>query len=135
MNFFTRRFLILIDILNILGVGTLVFDTRIGLYNDPPNEEAVRFIQAVEDMFICLGVLLLGFVEKNLLPYMDTPSFKKLSKSLDIQTEIGMMFIDKKIKELEEMANRDDQSQENQGEFLSVSLTQSYIQDNLCGNR
>ena len=113
--------IILIDILNILGVGTLVFDTRIGLYNDPPNEEAVKFIQAVDDMFHCLQILVLGFVEKSLLPYMDTPSFKKLSKSLDTQTKIGMMFINKKIKELEEMANIDDQSQENQGEVSFIS--------------
>ncbi|KAL9959272.1 hypothetical protein ACROYT_G032582 [Oculina patagonica] len=96
------------------SVGTLVFDSRIGLYDDPPSEEAVKFIQAVDDIFQCLHNLLFGFVEKNLLPYIDTPSFKKLSKSLDIQSEIGMMYINKKIKELEEMANRDDKSQENQ---------------------
>ena len=109
-------------------MGTLVFDTRIGLYNDPPNEEAVKFIQAVDDLFNCLQILILGFVEKSLLPYMDTPAFKRLSKSLDTQTEIGMMFINKKFKELEEMAHRDDKSQENQGE---VSFSSSYMYSRL----
>ncbi len=117
----------------ILGVGTLVFDSRIGLYDDPPSEEAVKFIQAVEDMFKCLGNLLLGFVEKNLLSYMDTPSFKKISKSLDIQNEIGMMYINKKIKELEEMANsRDDKSQENQGTVFLIHISIMYSRLSLC---
>ena len=107
-----------------LGVGTLVFDTRIGLYDDPPNEEAVKFIQAVDDMFMCLHIFVLGFVEKNLLPYIDTPSFKKLSKSLEIQNEIGMKFINKKVKELEDMAHRDDRSQENQGKVHFLHLLQ-----------
>ncbi|XP_078342285.1 1,25-dihydroxyvitamin D(3) 24-hydroxylase, mitochondrial-like [Oculina patagonica] len=118
------------------SVGTLVFDSRIGLYDDPPSEEAMKFIQAVDDMFKCLGKLMLGFVEKNLLPYMDTPSFKKLSKSMDIQNEIGMMYINKKIKELEEMANRNDKSQENQVvPLLTYLLAKKELTlDEVCSN-
>lgn len=103
------------DIFNILGMGTMILDKRIGLYNDPPREEAVKLIQAVDDAFKYMQILIFGFVEKNLLPYMDTPSFKKLSKALETSDEIMMMFVNKKIKEFEEMARRDD-FQENQGE-------------------
>lgn len=95
------------------SVGTMVLDTRIGLYNDPPNEEAIKLIQSVDDSFKFMQILLFGFVEKNLLPYMDTPSFKKFSKATETAEEVLAMFINKKIEELEEMAKRDD-FQENQ---------------------
>ncbi len=111
----------------ILGVGTLVFDTRIGLYDDPPSEVAIKFIHAVHDTFASLHILLFGFVEKSFLPYMDTPAFKKLSKSLDTQNEVAMMYINKKMKELEEMANSDDKSQENQGEVFLIRINGSKI--------
>ena len=93
----------------------MVLDTRIGLYNDPPSEEAMRLIQSVDDLFKYMQILFFGFLEKNLLPYMDTPSFKKLSKAVDIMDEMLALFIFKKIKKLEEMAKLDD-FQENQGE-------------------
>ena len=93
----------------------MVLDTRIGLYNDPPNEEAMKLIQSVDDFFKSVQILLFGFVEKNLLPYIDTPSFKKLSKASETAHEVLKMFIGKKIKEFEEMAKTDD-FQENQGE-------------------
>lgn len=104
-----------IVIFNILGVGTLVLDTRIGMYNEPPSAEAVKLIQGVDDAVKNMQNLVFGFLEKNLLPYIDTPSFKKLSKALDSNDEILAMFVNKKIKELEEMVKRDD-FQENQSE-------------------
>ena len=93
----------------------MVLDTRIGLYNDPPNEEAMKLIQSVDDSFKYIQILLFGFVEKNLLTYMDTPSFKKFCKTAEITDEMLTMFINKKIQEFEEMAKNDD-FQENQGE-------------------
>ena len=124
VSFFIHSSNVHVRILNILGVGTLVFDDRVGLYDDPPSEEATRFIDAVNDVFAYSHILLFGFVENLLLPYVDTPSFKKLGKAMDTMAEIGEMFIKKKIKELEEMADRGD-SQENQGEIFK-------IQDCLC---
>ena len=103
----------------------MVLDTRIGLYNDPPNEEAMKLIQSVDDSFKCMQILVFGFVEKNLLPYMDTPSFKKFSKAFETAEEVVTMFINKKI---EEMAKRDD-FQENQGEWdkrlISIKITKT----------
>lgn len=108
---------------NILGMGTLVLDARLGLYNDPPSAEGVRLIQGVNEAFECIQILLFGFVEKNLLPYLDTPSFKKFCKAMDSTDEVLRMFIDKKMKEIEEMAKQDD-LQENQSElgFLDHTL-------------
>ena len=106
-------------------MGTLVFDARIGLLDDTPSEEAMKFIQGVDDFFKFTQTLLFGFFEKHLLPYIDTPSFKKLSKSMDAINETGAMFVNKKVKELEEMASgeKNHNSQENEGEiFLSDLL-------------
>jgi len=93
------------------------------LYNDPPSAEAVRLIQGVHEAVECMQILIFGFVEKNLLPHLDTPSFKKFCKALDSINEVVRIFVDKKIKELEEMAKRDD-LQENQSElgFLDHTL-------------
>lgn len=104
-------------------MGTLVLDARLGLYNDPPSAEGVRLIQGVSEAFECIQILLFGFVEKNLLPYLDTPSFKKFCKAMDSTDEVLRMFIDKKMKEIEEMAKQDD-LQENQSElgFLDHTL-------------
>lgn len=97
----------------------MVFDTRIGLYNDPPTEKAMTFIQSVDDAFKYMHNLMFGFVEKNLVPYINTPSFNKFSKAMDTGMEIGEMFVNKKIKELDEIANRGD-SQENEGEVVLI---------------
>ena len=50
----------------LLGVGTLVLDARIGLYNDPPSEEAVKLIQGVDDAVKYMQTLVFGIVEKKL---------------------------------------------------------------------
>lgn len=83
----------------------------------------MRLIQGVHEAVECMQILIFGFVEKNLLPYLDTPSFKKFCKALDSNNEVVRIFVDKKIKELEEMAKRDD-LQENQSElgFLDHTL-------------
>lgn len=98
---------------NILGVGTLVLDARIGLYNDPPSEEAVKLIQGVDDAVKYMQTLVFGIVEKKLLPYVDTPSFNKFTKALNSNDEILRMFVDKKIEELQKTVKRND-FQENQ---------------------
>lgn len=88
------------------SVGTLVFNARIGLYTDPPNKEALRFIQAVHDLFESLHVFVFGIVEKNLFQYVNTPNFVILSKATDVLNEIGWYYIDKNMQDLEEMAQK-----------------------------
>ena len=56
-------------------------------------------------------------MEKKLLPYVDTPSFKRVCKAMDELNEIGAMFVNRKIKELQEMANKQDDSQETEGKI------------------
>ena len=96
----------------------MVFDTRVGLYNDPPSEEALRFIGSIHDTFQSLHAFVFGIVEKNLFQYMNTPNFVKLERALDTSFEIGRGYIDRKMKDLEEMAHKgSDDSQESEGKI------------------
>ena len=100
-------------------MGTFVFDARVGLYDDPPSEEAMRFVEAVHDVFKYLHIFVFGIVEKSLFSYVDTPSVKKLSRAEDTIEEVTKGFIDKKFKELEEMAKRGtDHSHESKGKIM-----------------
>lgn len=99
-------------------MGTLAFDARVGLYNDPPSEEALRFIGSIHDIFQSLHAFVFGIVEKNLFQYMKTPNFVKLERASDTSLEITRGYIDRKMKDLEEMAHKgSDDSQESEGKI------------------
>lgn len=101
------------------SVGTLVFDVRVGLYNDPPSEEAMRFIGAIHDVFQSLHAFVFGILEKHLYHYVNTPNFVKLERAVDTSFEIGQGYIDKKMKDLKEMAHKGSDDSE---ELKAVSL-------------
>lgn len=89
-----------------LGIGTMAFDTRLGLYSDPPSPEAQKFIVAVQDFFELSQKLLLSIPSNRLRPYMDTPTLKKFFKVADEILDIGKVFVDKKVKELKETTSK-----------------------------
>ena len=96
----------------------MAFDARVGLYNDPPSEEALRFIGSMHDIFQSLHAFVFGIVEKNLFQYMKTPNFVKLERASDTAFEIARGYIDRKMKDLEEMAHKGpDDSQESEGKI------------------
>ena len=78
-----------------------MFNTRVGLYEEPPREELLRFIQAVQDFFFYLHRLETG-VERLLFQYIDTPSWKKFRSAQDTLIEVGQLYVDKTMKKLEE---------------------------------
>ena len=89
-----------------LGIGTMAFDTRLGLYSDPPSPEAQKYIVAVQDFFELSQKLLLSIPSNLLRPYMDTPTLKKFFKVADEILDIGKVFVDKKVKELKETTSK-----------------------------
>lgn len=38
-------------------MGIIVFDSRVGLFDDPPNSEAVEMVKAINDSFKLMGKL------------------------------------------------------------------------------
>ena len=105
-------------------MGTLVFDVRVGLYNDPPSEEAMRFIGAIHDVFQSLHAFVFGILEKHLYHYVNTPNFVKLERAVDTSFEIGQGYIDKKMKDLKEMAHKgSDDSEELKGKIRIAMMS------------
>lgn len=87
----------------VLAVGTMVFDVRIGLYDDPPNKETVKMIEATKETFRLLGVLCRG-LENVLFPFVTTPTYRKYCEVQDIAIDIGQRIVDNKVSELKKMA-------------------------------
>ena len=103
------------------GVGTVAFDARLGLYEDPPPEEALTFIKEVQNFFALTDKLLFSAPSRFARQYIDTPTLKKFHKCSDTILEIGLGFVEKKMKEIKEMTEKEtDSSANDQGMFLTV---------------
>ena len=103
------------------GIGTVAFDARLGLYEDHPPEEALRFIKAVEDFFTLSHKLLFSATSRFARQFIDTPTLKKFFKCCDDIFEIGLGFVEKKRKERKEMAEKETNPlANNQGMFPTV---------------
>ena len=89
-----------------VGVGTVAFNTRLGLYQDSPPEKAVKFIEAVDIFMVQTQKIMMGGVSTFLRRYIDTPALKKFFKACDDIVEIGEYFISNKMKELKEMTEK-----------------------------
>ena len=84
----------------------MAFDNRFGLYEDAPPRDALEFTKAVDDFFELSQQLMLNVLQRVASRYMDTPMYKKFSKVQDTILDIGQRFVNKKMKELKEMADR-----------------------------
>jgi len=88
------------------SIGTVAFDTRLGLYEDPPKQEALKFIEMVQAYFELTMKLALSIPSNMVRPYMDTPAMKKFLKAGDDILDIGQGFVDNKMRELKEIAEK-----------------------------
>ncbi|XP_015780617.1 PREDICTED: cytochrome P450 27C1-like [Acropora digitifera] len=87
------------------SIGTVAFNTRLGLYQDPPPEKALKFIEAVDTFFIQTQKML-NLPSAMMRQYIDTPALKKFFKAADDIVDIGEYFISNKMKELKEMTEK-----------------------------
>ena len=101
----------------------MAFDVRLGLYDDPPKKEALKFIDAVQNFLLLTHKLVFSIPSSIIRPHVDTPAFKKFLKYADTILDIGQGFVDKKTKELKEMAEKGfKSSDETQGTVNSFFL-------------
>ena len=111
-----------------VAVGTMVFDARVGLYDDPQNKDAVDMIHATLETFACWGKLVTGW-ESVLFRFATTPSYRKFCKAQDTMLAIGQKFVDNKVMELNNMAEQGNSFVDDQGkcslthQVLTLSLT------------
>nr|XP_058964267.1 cytochrome P450 10-like [Pocillopora verrucosa] len=98
------------------SIGTMAFDVRVGLFDDPPSKETkkmLKMIKAVFDGFALLGKLNSGW-EGLLYRFIKTPSYKKFVETQDITFSTSQEIIDRKVMELNKMAEEGEQFPENQ---------------------
>ena len=84
------------------------------MFEDPPREEALRFIRAANRHLDELGKLIYGF---PFYKYIYSPTFKKFSKAQDTSLEIGKKYVDRKLAALAENAKLGDVNFENEGKL------------------
>ena len=108
----------------VIAVGTMAFDVRIGLYDDPPNKETVKMIEATKEVFRLLGVLIRG-LESVLFRFVTTPNYRKFCEVQDISLEIGQRIVDDKVSELKKIAEEGEEFTKDGGE--DCTLTHSHF--------
>ena len=77
-----------------------MFDRRVGLFDDPPKERALQFVGAVQKFLEELGISLFGFPFYKY--FNNSPSFLRFSRADEDLLNLGKLYIDEKIKSLEE---------------------------------
>lgn len=85
---------------DILGIGTVAFDMRLGLYQDPPPVEALKFIEEFHNFFRLTHKLFFNVTSRLAWQYVDTPTLKAFLKCGDSIFDIGQKFVDRKMREL-----------------------------------
>ena len=85
----------------------MAFDSRLGMYNDQPPKEALKYIRAIHDFFTLSQKLMFSIPSNLMRPYMDTPTLNIFFKVADVLQEIGNGFVNKRIKELNEQAEKE----------------------------
>ena len=97
-----------------IAVGTLAFDVRVGMYDDPPNKETVKMIKSSSDAFSLMGKLNKGW-ESFILNFMTTPTYLKFCEAQDTSIGIGQRIVDQKIIELKKAAEDGEALSQDQG--------------------
>ena len=103
-------------------MGIVVFDLRVGLFDDPPNSDTAEMVKAINESFTLMGKLN-GGAERLFLRYTSfkSSSYVKLCENLDTVLRIGHKFVNARVKKLQEMADGGEEFVENQGKtFCSV---------------
>lgn len=90
----------------IAGIATLVFNTRLGLYEDQPPQLALKFTEVVNNFFELSHKLLFNPLSRIARQYFDPPTFKKFLENADAFMETGQGIVDKKTRELTEMTEK-----------------------------
>ena len=98
------------------------------MFEDPPPQEALEFIEAVQNVLTLTHKLVFSIPSRIARQYgIDTPTFKKYMKSADAMVDIGQGFVDKKMIELKEMAEKGTESSGNTQGVLNEMMIVAMI--------
>ena len=100
----------------LLGVGTVLFEKRLGCFSKKPNEDYLKFIEAVQKLFV---VFVDVAFEPPILQKVFTPQSKKdMIACLDVIHDVGEKEIEKKLKELKDLNKADLLNEESLKQFI-----------------
>ena len=106
----------------LLAVGTMAFDVRVGLYDDPPNKDTVKMVQATLDAFALMGKLGRGW-ENLCYMFFTTPTYRKFCEANDTSFAMSQKIVDNKVAELNKMAEEGGAFDDNQSECNLMNST------------
>ena len=86
------------------AIGTFIFDSRLGLLDDPPRDEPERFVKATQDFLHYTQELRSG---PPFYKIMETPAWKGFCKASDFLIEAGKKYVEEKEKQLSERAAKE----------------------------
>ena len=101
----------------------MVFDERVGLYDDPPKEETAKMLKATLDTIVYMGKLSEG-LEGLIFRFFKTPSYWKYCEAEDTAIRIGQEIVNKEVLELKKMAEEGEQFAKDGGknDFMLIGL-------------
>ena len=106
----------------LLAVGTMAFDVRVGLYDDPPNKDTVKMVQSTMDSFALMGKLSRGW-ESLFWRFFTTPTYRKFCEATDTSFAMSQKIVDNKVAELNKMAEEGAAFDDNQSECNFIKYT------------
>ena len=106
----------------LLAVGTMAFDVRVGLYDDPPNKDTVKMVQATLDAFALMGKMGRGW-ENLCYTFFTTPTYRKFCEAQDTSFAMSQKIVDNKVEELNKMAQEGGTFHYNQSELYCGIIT------------
>ena len=114
-----------------LNFGTVAFDVRVRLYDDPPDKDAVKFVQATVDALALQGKLSRGW-GSLFWKFFTTPTYRKFCEARDTSYAMSQKIVDNKVAELKKMAEEgrafdDNQSECNFNLFIKFLSKTKYI--------
>ena len=100
----------------------MAFDVRVGLYDDPPNKDTVKMVQATVDGFALMGKLGRGW-ENLCYAFFTTSTYRKYCEAQDTSYAMSQKIVDNKVAELNKMAEEGGTFDDNQSECNLMNST------------
>ena len=101
-----------------LNFGTMAFDVRVGLYDDPPDKDTDKFVQATVDALALQGKLSRGW-GSLFWKFFTTPTYRKFCEARDTSYAMSQKIVDK-VGELKKMA-------EEEGRLMTIKVSVTLI--------
>ncbi|KAJ7375673.1 hypothetical protein OS493_039671 [Desmophyllum pertusum] len=106
------------------AIGTFIFDSRLGLLDDPPRDEPERFVKATQDFLHYTQELRSG---PPFYKIMETPAWKGFCKASDFLIEAGKKYVEEKEKQLSERAAKEVDIPDKRGSLLEHMFTKGEL--------